>query len=409
MADSPFLPAQGGGEREHLGFVETAVAAGQVAALVVPADEDPAAHGRQDDLEAIRRLVAPAPVIAVPRRRHWSAALSRRPYIVASRPTPVGLAAQLRNSAPDADAVVIFSHKSSGIGEDLARELRLPALLRQHNLEGPYHHALAHAAGGAKGALMHVEAWRIDRDERRLERAPWLTAIADISAADAEVRGKRSQVPVAHVPSFALGLAGTTSEPRWQRPEQPTIIFLGALDVATNHDAVAWFAENVWPAVLAAVPTAQWQVVGRKPTPRIAALVGATAGAELHADVADPVDYLRRASLAVNPAVSGSGVNIKLVEYLSVGVPVVSTTRGMAGIGLRAGQDLLVADEAPAFAEAVIRLVTSRTLAAEIGGTGHATARQILDVRSSLSELGSLFTRGSDSVDGSRTSSPARP
>ena len=59
VAESPFIPTQGGGEREHLGFVEAAVAEGLVAALVVPVDEDPAAVGREDDLEAIRRLVRP--------------------------------------------------------------------------------------------------------------------------------------------------------------------------------------------------------------------------------------------------------------------------------------------------------------------------------------------------------------
>lgn len=89
-------------------------------------------------------------------------------------------------------------------------------------------------------------------------------------------------------------------------------------------------AETVWPLVKARVLSARLQVVGRGPTPAERTLVDKTGDAELHADIADPKSYLRQASVAVNPAVSGSGVNIKLVEYLSVGVPVVSTSRGMA-------------------------------------------------------------------------------
>jgi glycosyltransferase involved in cell wall biosynthesis len=391
VADSPFLPAQGGGEREHLGFVESAVAAGRVAALVVPTDDDPASQGRTDDLEAIRRLVAPAPVLTVPRRRGAGAFVTRRPYVVASRPTPPGLADQLRQVAPDADAVVVFSYKSAGLGEDLARGLGLPAVLRQHNLEGPYHQALADSARGPRRWVLRWEAWRIDRDERRLERASWLTGIADISAADARVRRSRSRVPVAHVPSFALGTSGATPKPRWRPPAEPVVVFLGALDVATNHDALTWFAGQIWPTVRAAVPGVRWQVVGRKPTPAVRALVAATPGAELHADVADPVAYLRQASLAVNPAVSGSGVNIKLVEYLSVGVPVVSTTRGMAGLGLDPGQDLLVADDPQPFAKAVVDLLASAELAARVGGAGHATAGRLLDVSTSLASLTRLL------------------
>lgn len=395
VADVPFLPAHGGGEREHLGFVQAATARGLVAAVVVPADEDPDAHDREDDLPAIRALVAPAPVIVVPRRRSLRSAATRRPYVVASRPAPPDLVDRVRAEAPDADAVVIFHYKSSGIGEALARGLGVPTVLRQHNLEGPYHHALADAASVPKRWAMRGEAWRVDRDERRLERAPWLTAIADISTSDADVRRVRSRVPVAHVPTFALGNVNLADQPPWQRPSDPVVTFLGALDVATNHDAVEWFAQNVWPQVLTAVPTARWRVVGRKPSEQVRSLVERTPQAELHADVPDPVEYLLVTSVAVNPAVSGSGVNIKLVEYLSVGVPVVSTTRGMAGIGLRDGHELLVADQGPAFAAAVIGLLTSASRAESLGASGKATADRILDVGVSMDTFASLLSNAS--------------
>lgn len=391
VADSPFLPAYGGGEREHLGFVRAAVARGVVAALIVPTDDDPQAHGRDDDMDAIRALVAPAPVIVVPRRRSLRAAVTARPYVTASRPAPSTLVDEVRAVAPDADAVVIFHYKSSEIGERLATELGLPTILRQHNLEGPYHHALAAAAKFPKSWAMHAEAWRVDRDERRLEHASWLTAIADISASDALLRKRRSKVPVAHVPSFALGRADGAKQRVWDRPADPVVTFVGSLDVATNIDAVRWFAEQVWPLVLASVPSARWQVVGRKPGEAARSIVEQTPGAELHGDVDDPVDFLARSSVAVNPAVSGSGVNIKLVEYLSVGVPVVSTDRGMAGIGLRADADLLVADDPASFAAAVVRLLTKPDVAVALGDAGRRTADRILDVETSLNLFMSLL------------------
>ena len=386
------MPADGGGEREHLGFIEAMTSAGLLAALVVPADRDPAASGRQDDIPAIERLVAPAPLITTPRRRGLGAALARKPYVVASRPTPRGLASQVRQLAPDADAVVAFSYKVSELGRVLAQELRLPALLRHHNLEGNYHKALAASGSPPRSWVINWEAWRIDRDERRLERASWLTAIADISAADARIRSQRSKVLVIHVPSFALGVANRDNDPPWQRPPSPVVVFVGALDVPTNNDAIAWLAHEVWPSVKTRVPAARLQVVGRAPTPAVRALVEKTPDAELHADVPDPKQYLRRASVAVNPAVSGSGVNIKLVEYLSVGVPVVSTSRGMAGIDLRVGDDLLVADAPADFADHIARLLTSEETAHQVAAAGHETAIRILDVRTSLALMASALT-----------------
>ena len=392
VADSPFMPARGGGEREHLGFVEAAADVGLLAALVIPADHDPAATGRQDDIPAIERLIAPTPVITTPRRRGLRAALARKPYVVASRPTPKGLASQVQQLAPDADAVVAFSYKVSELGRILAQELRLPALLRQHNLEGSYHKALAASANAPRSWVINWEAGRIDRDERRLERASWLSAIADISAADASIRSQRSTVPVIHVPSFALGVANRDNEPPWKRPPSPVVVFVGALDVSTNYDAIVWLAEDVWPSVTTRVPAGRLQVVGRGPTPAVRALVQKMTNAELHADVSDPKHYLRRASVAVNPAVSGSGVNIKLVEYLSVGVPVVSTTRGMAGIDLRAGEDLLVADAPADFADHIVRLLTSDETAHHVAAAGRETAMRILDVRTSLTLMASALT-----------------
>jgi glycosyltransferase involved in cell wall biosynthesis len=392
VADSPFVPARGGGEREHLGFVEAATDAGLLAALVVPADQNPTATGRQDDISAIERLVAPTPVITTPRRRGFRAASARRPYVVASRPRPKDLASKVEQLVPDVDAVIAFSYKVSELGRALAEQLRLPALLRQHNLEGNYHKALAASAKPPRSWAISWESWRIDRDERRLERASWLNAIADISAADARIRSQRATVPVIHVPSFAFGGTNRDNEPSWQRPPLPVVTFVGALDVPTNYDAIAWLADKVWPLIKARVPTARLQIVGRGPTPAVRGLVDRAKDAELHADVSDPKAYLRRASVAVNPAVSGSGVNIKLVEYLSVGVPVVSTSRGMAGLDLRTGEDLLVGDAPADFADQIVRLLTSEETAHRVAAAGHETATRILDVRTSLATMASALS-----------------
>ena len=75
VAGAPFVPAQDGGEREHLGFVEALLARGWLGGVVVPTDEHPDKLGRTDDLNGLRELVAPAPVLLTPRRRSLGAAL----------------------------------------------------------------------------------------------------------------------------------------------------------------------------------------------------------------------------------------------------------------------------------------------------------------------------------------------
>lgn len=392
VADSPFLPANNGGAREHLGFIRAVLAAGLLGVLVVPSDGGRTARRRGDDLAGLRALAAPAVVLLTPRRRYLRGALHPRlPYVVASRPAPRDLVARLKESVPDADAVIIDSYKSHEIGRVLATGLALPAVLRQHNLEADYHKALADGSRGVRATATSLESVRIRRDERRLEQASWLSGIADISVSDARVRAARALVPVRYVPPFAFGRQEAVGRPP-RAPSRPMVIFLGALDISTNREAVEWFAGQVWPLVAARVAAATWQLVGRRPSAQLRQLVDSTPGLELHGDVARPEDYLATASVAVNPCVSGSGVNIKLLEYLTSGVPVVSTTRGVQGLAVVAGRDLMIEDDPVAFAARVVELLTQPERAEAVGRAGRDLADRLGDTTSSLQTLQSMLT-----------------
>jgi glycosyltransferase involved in cell wall biosynthesis len=73
---------------------------------------------------------------------------------------------------------------------------------------------------------------------------------------------------------------------------------------------------------------------------------------------AEKATWLAICDLGLNPVISGSGTNLKLLEYAAVGLPVVSTEFGARGCGYCAGRDYVCA-EADAFAagiEAMLQL-----------------------------------------------------
>ena len=162
VADSPFLPPRDGGEREHAGFVQAAAAQRRVGALVLPADPGL-------DVEPYREATGGAPVVLVPRDRRLRHLLHRRvPFVVASRPAQPGLGERVAELVPDATGVVLFSAKARALGGVVARARGLPTVLRGHNLEGPYHRALA---GGMRGPR---SAWRAtERGWPRSGPATW--------------------------------------------------------------------------------------------------------------------------------------------------------------------------------------------------------------------------------------------
>lgn len=397
LAEAPFIPAMGGGEREHLGFVQSVVAEGRLGALVIPADEDPERYGRADDITAIRELCGEAPVFMTSRSRSARAALGLRPYVHQSRPFSTLQAREVLAAVPDATAIVSFSYKTAHMAKLLHSLSGLPVLVRMHNLEGRYFQSIASSTHGKGKIPAWVEAMRIAVDERLLERSPWVSGIADISRADAELRSTRASRPVRYVPTFALGPGREPSHTLDGSKEDLSVLFLGALDVRTNVDACEWFAKEVWPRVLNQAPNAVWKVVGRAPSQDIVSLAARTPRLELHADVPDPAVYYASATVAVNPAISGSGVNIKLVEYLAAGTPVVSTTLGSQGLSLEAGHDLIVVDSAADFAEQVLTLLQNPEAALNLGEQGRQTAQEMLDVRRSLGLMTEMLRAWVDS------------
>ena len=52
------------------------------------------------------------------------------------------------------------------------------------------------------------------------------------------------------------------------------------------------------------------------------------------------------AAVALNPMLHGSGTNMKMLDYLAAGIPVISTQVGMRGLALEGGRDLRVAEPA---------------------------------------------------------------
>lgn len=390
VADSAFLPTRDGGQREQSGLVDVAARAGYLAALVVPTR-------KELDRRAYRSRFGD--VLVVPIRRRLSPLMllhPRHPYVVASRPTPPGLADRLATLVPDATGVLVLSYKSHAIGERLAADLGLPLVVRQQNRESDYHRSLADGLRGPRRLVMRWETARIVRDEAVFDRSDLVTAFADIAADDAERRRTAGARQVVHVPPFAFRRAAADPQDRPPdgpagRSGPPRVVFVGALDVVTNSVGLDWFLDRVWPQVREQVPDARIDVVGARPPESLWDRMRQVPGGELHADVPAIEPFLDRAWVAVNPAITGSGVNIKLVDYLQAGRPTVSTSLATRGLALRAGTDLEIHDDASGFAGAVAQLLTDQDRADAMATSGRLAIDRLIDPDRNLDLIAQAF------------------
>ncbi|MGH8074545.1 MAG: glycosyltransferase [Lysobacter sp.] len=136
--------------------------------------------------------------------------------------------------------------------------------------------------------------------------------------------------------------------------ERKDILFVGGFRHPPNVDAVCWFVDSVWPLVHAREPALRFHCVGADVPAEIAALAERP-GITIHGHVPDLLPFLEGARLAIAPLRYGAGVKGKVNQSMAHGQPVVATTCGVEGMHLRTGEDVLVADDAAGFAEAILR------------------------------------------------------
>jgi polysaccharide biosynthesis protein PslH len=156
--------------------------------------------------------------------------------------------------------------------------------------------------------------------------------------------------------------------PRAPRPGQ--LIFTGPVAYPPNLDAVRYFVEEILPIVRRSRPDVTFVVTGSTAGVDVGALA-ARDGVRFTGRLRDVRPTLAESEVAVVPIRSGGGTRLKVLQAMGQGVPVVSTPKGVEGLDVDAGRDVLVADDARGFAAMVVHLLDSPRYAADLAACGY--------------------------------------
>ncbi len=147
---------------------------------------------------------------------------------------------------------------------------------------------------------------------------------------------------------------------------QPDSLFhLASMEWDANVAGLEWFLSKVWPLVLSKQPEMSIHIGGKslkKSDKRYfhSRLIN-------HGEVDDAAEFMKHHGIGIVPLWAGSGLRMKLLQAMSLGVPCVSTSIGAQGLTVENGRELLIADNPAEFAEALLKLNTDRKFAIEIG------------------------------------------
>lgn len=151
--------------------------------------------------------------------------------------------------------------------------------------------------------------------------------------------------------------------------EREGLVFVGGFRHPPNVDAVIWFLREAWPRIHAARPDITFHCIGAEPPASVSDAARA-AGVMLHGHVPDLSPFMDGARIAVAPLRFGAGVKGKVNLSMAHGQPVVATSCAVEGMHLRDGEDVLVADDPQAFADAVLRLYGDEALWNRLAANG---------------------------------------
>jgi glycosyltransferase involved in cell wall biosynthesis len=165
-------------------------------------------------------------------------------------------------------------------------------------------------------------------------------------------------------------------QPGSEPPEQARLVFTGKLSYHANATAALYLIEKIMPRIWMTHPDTRLSIAGQSPGPALRSAAGRDARVELHANVLDLRPHLARAQVAIAPMVYGAGIQMKVLEAMAMGRPVVATSRATSALQAVAGAEYLRADSTAEIAQAVRSLLDDASLRARVGQAGLAYVKR---------------------------------
>lgn len=285
----------------------------------------------------------------------------RRPYMAAKLDSKTARALAADAAPATAQAELPFL-------VPVARSARAPIVLDAHNVETELLETLAvEEPQAAQRLRWRWEAGKTERFERAVVRT--VEAVCATSDEDAAVFERWGAQEIVVVPNGV-----DPSIVRYQEPGRSSLLlYVGNYGYRPNMLAARELVEQILPLVQISRPDAAARLVGlgsdgvtREQRPDV----------EGTGEVKSTLPHLHAAGALVVPLRAGSGTRLKILEGLAAGVPIVATPLAVAGLRLRDGEHVLLADTSAALAAQVVRLLDDPDLSRGLAAQGRAFVEQ---------------------------------
>lgn len=172
-----------------------------------------------------------------------------------------------------------------------------------------------------------------------------------------------------------------------------TLLFTGNMDYDPNIDAVVYFVDEILPTIVNAFPNVKFVIAGQRPIDKVKALDNGK-NVFVTGFIPDLSETYNSASVVVAPLRFGAGTQNKVLEAMSMGIPVVCSNIGFKGLGINDGEGAFMRLGASDFAEQVIKLLSDEALRNTTGKKGIEVIEKSFTWETISEKLASFLSRG---------------
>ena len=205
---------------------------------------------------------------------------------------------------------------------------------------------------------------------------PWFDAIMTLSPLENQkIKALLPQMPTIEVPpGGGMDMSYFESIQEAVPLENQEIIFIGNLEWFPNLQGISWFLEEIFPKIIEKKADVHLNIVGSGTPPmNWRQSIEDYDNVIFSGEVRDVRPLMRRGKVFVIPLLIGAGARIKMLDAWAFGIPIVSTHIGAEGLPVSHGENVMLADNASDFANAVLQLLDEESLSLRVKENGLAT------------------------------------
>ena len=216
------------------------------------------------------------------------------------------------------------------------------------------------------------------------EKFFWRKTDRLVSVSEEDKKAMQKEIPGIEVDVIPNGIdSDYFIQKKVQKKDPPRVLYgVANFKWLQNVEAVDILINQVWPEITKKVPRAHLWIVGSQIPKRISDIAEERDDIEVTESIPDKRDALKAARVMVAPIKGPGGTRLKVLEAMAAGLPVVSTSMGVAGLNVNDNREVLIADDNIELANQVVRLLEDSVLAEKIGLEGQKHVNKYYDWKS---------------------------